>query len=113
MLTEGDRAVLTDFGLTMQLHSDSTLGTAFGTPRYIAPEQAISSQRSVPQSDIYSLGVVLYEMVVGQAPFDNDSPMSLALSHITNMPPLPQTIRADVPHPVQTVILKAPEKKPE
>ncbi len=113
MLTPDDHAILTDFGLTMQVGSESTLGTAFGTPRYIAPEQAISSQRSVPQSDIYSLGVVLYEMVVGQAPFDSDSPMSLALSHITNMPPLPQTIRADLAHPVQTVILKALEKRPE
>jgi serine/threonine protein kinase len=113
MLTDEGRGVLTDFGLTMQLGSDSTLGTAFGTPRYIAPEQAISSQRSVPQSDIYSLGVVLYEMATGQAPFDNDSPMSLALSHITSVPPMPQSIRPDVPHPVQMVILKALEKRPE
>ncbi len=113
MLTSDNRAVLTDFGLTMQLGSDSTLGTAFGTPRYIAPEQAISSQKSVPQSDIYSLGVVLYEMAAGRAPFDDESPMSLALSHITNAPPLPQTVRPDLPHPVQTVILKALEKRPE
>jgi hypothetical protein len=113
MLTMDNHAVLTDFGLTMQLGTDSTLGTAFGTPRYIAPEQAISSQRSVPQSDIYSLGVVLYEMATGQAPFDSDSPMSLALSHITSTPPPPQSIRADLPHPVQMVILKALEKRPE
>jgi serine/threonine protein kinase len=113
MLTSDNRAVLTDFGLTMQLGSDSTLGTAFGTPRYIAPEQAMSSQKSVPQSDIYSLGVVLYEMATGRAPFDDESPMSLALSHITNAPPTPQSVRADLPHPVQMVILKALEKRPE
>jgi tRNA A-37 threonylcarbamoyl transferase component Bud32 len=113
MLTTDNHAVLTDFGLTMQLGTDSTLGTAFGTPRYIAPEQAISSQRSVPQSDIYSLGVVLYEMATGQAPFDSDSPMSLALSHITSTPPPPQSLRPDLPHPVQMVILKALEKRPE
>jgi len=113
MLAEGNRAVLTDFGLTMQLGSETTQGTAFGTPRYIAPEQAISSQRAVPQSDIYSLGVVLYEMVTNRAPFDDDSPMSMALSHITSIPPAPQSIRPDLPHPVQTVILKALEKRPE
>ncbi len=113
MLTADNRAVLTDFGLTMQLGSDSTLGTAFGTPRYIAPEQAISSQKSVPQSDIYSLGVVLYEMVTGRAPFDDESPMSLALSHVTTAPPSPQSVRPDIPHSVETVILKALEKRPE
>ncbi len=113
MLTTENRAVLTDFGLTMQVGADTTQGTAFGTPRYIAPEQAISSQKSVPQSDIYSLGVVLYEMAAGRAPFDDESPMSLALSHITNAPPLPQSVRPDLPHPVQTVILKALEKRPE
>jgi serine/threonine protein kinase len=113
MLSTDDHAVLTDFGLTMQLGVDSTLGTAFGTPRYIAPEQAISSQRAVPQSDIYSLGIVLYEMAVGQAPFDDDSPMTLALSHITSVPPQPTSVRPDLPHAVQTVILKALEKRPE
>src|SRR5262249_37316361 len=113
MLTEENRAILTDFGLTMQLGSESTLGTAFGTPRYISPEQAIASHKAVPQSDIYSLGVVLFEMATGQPPFDGDSPMNLALSHITNQPPAPQSLRPDLPHPVQTVILKALEKRPE
>lgn len=113
MLTEDGHAILMDFGLMMQSESESTLGTAFGTPRYIAPEQAISSHRAVPQSDIYSLGIVTYEIVTGQAPFDNDSPMSLALSHITNAPPLPSTLRPDILPDVERVILKALEKKPE
>src|SRR5258708_6329474 len=113
MLTEDNRAFLTDFGLTMQLGEDSTAGTAFGTPRYIAPEQAIASHKAVPQSDIYSLGVVLYEMATGQPPFDSESPMTLALRHITHQPPAPSTVRADLPHPVQTVILKALEKRPD
>jgi len=113
MLTDDNRAILTDFGLTMQLGADSTLGTAFGTPRYIAPEQAVSSSKAVPQSDIYALGVVLYEMATGQAPFDDDSAMSLALRHITTPPPAPRTVREDLPPAVETVILKALEKRPE
>lgn len=107
------RVVLMDFGLVMEAGTESTLGTAFGTPRYIAPEQAISSQQAVPQSDIYSLGVILFEMLTGQVPFDEESAMSLALSHITNPPPSPREIRADLPEAVAKVVLKALEKQPE
>lgn len=113
MLTTDGRAVLMDFGLMLELNSESTLGTAFGTPRYISPEQAIASHRAVPQSDIYSLGVVLYEMVTLQAPFDSGSPMNMALDHINNPPPPPRSLRADLPPAVETVMLKALEKQPE
>ena len=54
---KGDKAILTDFGLVLWEDVDKTLGTAFGTPRYISPEQATDSQSAVPQSDIYSLAV--------------------------------------------------------
>ena len=107
------RAVLMDFGLVMQANTDTTLGTAFGTPRYISPEQAISSQQAVPQSDIYSLGVIIYEAITGKAPFDDESAMSLALSHITNQPPNPQDVRADISDDISKALLKALEKTPE
>ncbi len=110
---ETGRVVLMDFGLVMEAGTESTLGTAFGTPRYIAPEQAISSQQAVPQSDIYSLGVILFEMLTGQVPFDEESAMSLALSHITNPPPSPREIRADLSESVAKIVLKALEKQPE
>lgn len=108
-----ERAVLMDFGLVMDFANNTTLGTAFGTPRYISPEQAISSQQAVPQSDVYSLGVVLYEALVGSTPFDEDSAMSMALSHITNPPPPLQTFREDLPDEIANVVLKALEKQPQ
>ncbi len=109
----GNRAILTDFGLAMELGGDSTMGTAFGTPRYIAPEQAVSSQKAVPQSDIYSLSVVVYEMLTGQVPFQDESPMSIALYHITSEPPAPRSINAEIPPEVEAVVLKALSKEPE
>lgn len=110
---DGGRAVLMDFGLVRDIVNESTLGTAFGTPRYIAPEQAISSQQAVPQSDIYAMGIILYELLTGQVPFDDESAMSLALSHITNPPPPPREIRPDLPEAASAALLKALEKEPE
>ncbi len=108
-----ERAVLMDFGLVMDSVNNSTMGTAFGTPRYIAPEQAISSQQAVPQSDLYSLGVIIYECLTNHTPFDEESAMSMALSHITNQPPDPRDFRADLHEAVANVVLKALEKSPD
>ena len=88
-------------------------GTAFGTPRYISPEQAISSQQAVPASDQYSLAVIIYEMLTNKTPFDDDSAMSLALSHITNPPPNPQEARSELNDTTAEAILKSLEKTPE
>ncbi|MEP6985084.1 MAG: protein kinase, partial [Chloroflexota bacterium] len=104
---------LTDFGLVMQSSTQTTLGTAFGTPRYIAPEQATASHKAMAQSDIYSLGVVLYELLTGEPPFTGDSPMEIALSHISDPPPPPRSKNPKIPVAVEQEILKALEKDPE
>ena len=112
LLDKGDKAVLTDFGLVLRASLETTMGTAFGTPRYIAPEQAISSNKAMPQSDIYSLAVIFYEILAGQTPFNGESPMEIALSHISDPPPPPRTLNPDIPETVERELLKALDKDP-
>jgi serine/threonine-protein kinase len=113
LIEKSGKALLTDFGLVLRQSVDKTRGTAFGTPRYISPEQAISSEKAVPQSDVYSLAVILYEMVTGKPVFTGDTPMQVALSHISETPPPPRSINPDIPLPVETEILRALDKEPE
>jgi len=109
------QAILGDFGLVMLRDriSQMTLGSAFGTPEYIAPEQAMDSRAAVPQSDIYALGGIVYELVTGQLPFEADSPLSLALKHVSEEPTPPRKFNPTLPPAVETVILRALAKAPE
>ncbi|MCK6579886.1 MAG: protein kinase [Anaerolineae bacterium] len=111
MVTPDGRAVLTDFGLALDV-PEGTGGNTFGSAHYIAPEQAISSRNAVSQSDIYSLGVVLYQMVTGRVPFDDTSAMSVALKHLSDPPPPPSSFDPRLPVSVEMVILRALEKEP-
>ncbi|NWG15272.1 MAG: serine/threonine protein kinase [Chloroflexi bacterium] len=113
LLDDNDKAILTDFGLVLRASSETTMGTAFGTPRYIAPEQAISSNKAVPQSDIYSLAIIFYEILTGDTPFGGESPMEIALSHISDPPPPPRSKDKSIPEAVERELLKALEKEPE
>jgi serine/threonine-protein kinase len=114
LLTSDGQAILGDFGLVMlrDRASQATLGHSFGTPEYIAPEQAIDSRAAVPQSDIYSLGGILYEMVTGRLPFEAESSISLAMKHISEEPAPPRRYVPDLPPAVEAVILRALAKEP-
>jgi serine/threonine protein kinase len=98
-------AVLTDFGLALST-TEGTRGDTFGSAHYIAPEQAVSSARAVPQSDLYSLGVILYEALTGQVPFDDPSAMSVALKHLNDVPPPPSIFNPDLPPAAENVLMK-------
>ncbi len=101
---------LADFGLARIAQAgESTLSNEMllGTPHYISPEQARGERNLDAGTDIYSFGVVLYEMVVGRVPFNADTPFSIIHDHIYTPLPLPQKINPRVPDSVQRVLLKA------
>ena len=101
---------LADFGLARIAEAgESTMSSdsIMGTPQYISPEQAMGKKDLDAGTDIYSFGVMLYEMVVGQVPFSADTPFSIIHDHIYTPLPLPMKVNPNVPEPVQRVLLKA------
>jgi serine/threonine protein kinase len=115
LIGEGFWALLTDFGLAKIMGGGRKLtrsGIGMGTPDYMAPEQA----QGIPgdgRSDLYSLGVVFYEMVTGRVPFEADSSMAVVVKHITEPPPPPRQFNPDLPVAVETAVLTAMEKDPD
>ena len=105
---------LADFGLARIAQSgESTLSSdmIMGTPQYISPEQAMGKKELDEGTDIYSFGVMIYEMVVGQVPFNADTPFSIIHDHIYSPLPLPRSINPKVPESVERVLLKALAKE--
>ena len=107
---------LTDFGIAKLLASASPRLTQtdaiMGTPAYISPEQA-QAQKVDQRSDIYSLGIILYEMVTGRVPFVADTPLAVILKHVSDPMPLPSSIKTDIPEAIEKMILKALAKNPD
>jgi predicted Ser/Thr protein kinase len=114
LLTKDGSVYLADFGLArIASMGESTLSgdMIMGTPQYISPEQAMGKKELDEGTDIYSFGVMLYEMVVGQVPFNADTPFSIIHDHIYSPLPIPHNVNASVPEPVERVLLKALSKE--
>ena len=113
MATDG-QIYLADFGLARIAQSgESTLSSdmIMGTPQYISPEQAMGKADLDQRTDLYSFGVMLYEMVVGKVPFNADTPFSIIHDHIYSPLPLPRVINPNVPESVERVLLKVLAKE--
>jgi serine/threonine protein kinase len=107
-------AYLSDFGIARVLEGASNLtdtGGAVGTPAYMAPEQSMGGAIDA-RTDIYALGVILYEMLVGRPPYQADTPMAVVLAHIHEPLPSPRVVNPALPEPFEKVILKALAKDP-
>ena len=115
IITSDGTVLITDFGIARSLGSKklTVTGMVVGTAEYLSPEQASGTSRDDLRSDIYSLGVLLYEMVCGQVPFRHSNAAQILLRHVQSPPPPPRTIRPDLPKPLEDVLLKALSKKPE
>jgi tRNA A-37 threonylcarbamoyl transferase component Bud32 len=114
MLNQEGQVVLTDFGIAriMGATQYTQTGALSGTPAYMSPEQG-QGERGDERSDIYSLGVMLYEMVTGVVPYDGDTPFAVIMKHISEPLPLPSKINPNIPENIERVILKAMSKAPE
>jgi eukaryotic-like serine/threonine-protein kinase len=107
------RLKVTDFGIARSGASQMTeAGSIVGTAQYLSPEQARGAPVD-PRSDLYSLGIVLYEMLTGKVPFTGDTPVEIAMKHLSQVPDPPSKLRSDVPHDLDAVVMRALAKDPE
>ena len=114
LLEVGGRVILTDFGIAKILTGPSytVTGATIGTPSYMSPEQGLGRPGD-HRSDLYALGVMLYQLATGQLPYEADTPLAVMLKHVNEPLPLPRTFKPDLPEGIERIILKAMAKNPD
>jgi serine/threonine protein kinase len=113
LLDERGNCLLADFGIAKILEGGDTLtatGGLLGTPQYMSPEQGLGNALD-GRSDVYSLGVVLYEMATGQVPYEAETPLAVVIKHIKDPLPVPSRINPDIAEPLQRMIFRAMHKE--
>jgi eukaryotic-like serine/threonine-protein kinase len=116
LVAEDGRPMLSDFGIAKMLETESASrltreGVGIGTPEYMAPEQGQGGEMD-QRVDIYALGVVFYELVVGRVPFEADTPLAIVIKHINDPLPPPRQINPELPEAAEKILLKALAKNP-
>jgi eukaryotic-like serine/threonine-protein kinase len=114
VLVDGEgRLKVTDFGIARAGPSQMTEeGSIIGTAQYLSPEQAQGAPVT-PASDLYSVGIVLYELLTGKVPFSGDTPVELAMKHLSKVPEPPSRLRPEVPRDLDFVVMRALAKSPD
>ena len=114
MIDQEGNVRIMDFGIARSLKSEGTTGPGgiIGTPEYMAPEQ-VEGEEADQRTDIYALGVILFEMLTGRIPFQGETPFSVALKHKTKAPPDPKEINPQIPEELSRLILRCLEKNRE
>ena len=112
IISRDGKVKVTDFGIAKAATSDTITSNVMGSVHYTSPEQARGGY-SDEKSDVYSLGVTLYEMLTGEVPFDGETTVAIAIRHIQEPMPSPRKINPDIPYSVDQIVLKCCEKSPD
>jgi predicted Ser/Thr protein kinase len=114
LLEKGGRVILTDFGIAKILTGPSytVTGATIGTPAYMSPEQGLGKPGD-HRSDLYAMGVMLYQLTTGQLPFEADTPLAVMLKHVSEPLPMPRVVKPELPEGMERIILKAMAKNPD
>lgn len=117
MITDSGQTKVTDFGIARALGRDgeqtmTQTGMVIGTASYLSPEQAQGNPVDA-RSDVYALGIVLYEMLTGRVPFSGETPLAIAYKHVRETPEPPSRVNQDVPQPLDAIVMKALAKNPD
>lgn len=111
LLNQDDKVKVTDFGIAKLSSEGEDTGVIIGSVHYVSPEQA-RGEVTTPSSDLYSLGAVLFEILTGRTVFEADNAMAVAHKQIYDRPPLPRTLRPEIPPAVESMVLRCLEKDP-